>query len=488
MGCGLTKQQDTSRVPSVTESLTPLIPLLPNPPSSTHAHSNNVGSQPPLPSISRKSAWEESDDKALPINTHGLEPSHPHVVAPLLSNAPSRSKKKDKSENDEVLPLSHRSSTMDLTVSESQQRLRSVSSDSDIVPVESINDPERTSSTEHLDRSFDSEGNQMINEYVVRSTIGTGGFGKVILAYDTRNDRTVAIKTMKKSEDAPKHLLPEVDIMQKRQHPNLVRLYDVIDNPKSRKIFIIMEFMEKGHIAETPSIANAVYRMNENISIVRGDFLDAANGLHYLHTHDVVHRDIKPENILRDGKGVCKIADFGLSCFLAPGEQVASVRGTPSYFAPEMWSMSQQGGSRGFHGKATDVWALAVTMYVCVYKRLPFTGLSKAYYVDAVKNVEPSFPINKNIPLLLTDLLRRMLHKDPLQRLSMKQVVTHPFLMNRVPLCWGVKLWKEARTNKKNLSPNNLPEIVLLAGQKEESRDDNAGGHTEEDEDDEKEP
>eukprot|EP00759_Apiculatamorpha_spiralis_P018276 PhF_6_TR24764/c1_g1_i4/m.33981/K07359/CAMKK2; calcium/calmodulin-dependent protein kinase kinase 2 len=272
-------------------------------------------------------------------------------------------------------------------------------------------------STYELVRGVDADNNKTLNEYVVVAPIGRGSFGKVKLAVDTIKNTTVAIKivNLQKLEkysmlstsepiDGVKSLTPlqlahqEIEIMKTCRHPNLVRLINVIKDPSAPKLYLVMEYMEGGPLWRTPMMRpteesssspnnhlRSFCESTPSFPELRNNILDVLHGLQFLHGKGVIHMDIKPENILVTKDGECKLADFGVCTVLSSScgddhenDVIRSTQGTPLYFAPEMLLMesSNNNSAAVIHGKATDVWALGITVYILVYGCLPFTGVT----------------------------------------------------------------------------------------------------------------
>lgn len=140
----------------------------------------------------------------------------------------------------------------------------------------------------------------------------------------------------------------------------------------------------------------------------------------------VIHRDIKPDNIVLTGDAkVAKICDFSVShVFEDNDDRLSSSAGAPAFLAPELVSVRGQS-----HGKATDIWALGVTLYYWVYGTCPFLGPSIPAIYEKIQNQEltlpPTFPNGQAPSKDLQDLLFRLLTKDPKRRITMKDIRRH---------------------------------------------------------------
>ncbi|KAL8861257.1 MAG: hypothetical protein Q9178_002473 [Gyalolechia marmorata] len=210
-------------------------------------------------------------------------------------------------------------------------------------------------------------------------------------------------------------------------------------------------------------------------------FRDTVLGLEYLHYQGIIHRDIKPANLLWTEDYRVKISDFGVSYLGKPireddnndevsepdaadldeAIELAKTVGTPAFYAPELCDPD----IFNFESKAKrppvtgqiDVWALGVTLYGMIFGRLPFYDISEFGMYEKIakeplfvprqrlKGVEdkPSRQMNSNkrfddiieyedVDDELRDLLQRLLHKDPIQRISIREVKHHPWVLRGI--------------------------------------------------------
>lgn len=163
--------------------------------------------------------------------------------------------------------------------------------------------------------------NKMINQYEIIRELGRGCHGKVKLGKNMETGQLFAIKVIYKNTRrrlGSKSLLStqltkiqrEIAILKKCQHPHIVKLQEVIDDPKSKKIYMILEYMDGGEINfKDPDTNEPILELDTIKNIIRNVVL----GLEYLHSHGIIHRDIKPANLLWSSDGTVKISDFGVS-------------------------------------------------------------------------------------------------------------------------------------------------------------------------------
>ncbi len=203
------------------------------------------------------------------------------------------------------------------------------------------------------------------NRYMKMELIGKGGMGFVFRAFDQKRKRTVAIKALSpfltEEKEAVQRFMREARLLSKFEHPNVVKIFDVEEQPI---VFYSMEFL-KGRTLGHRLEEEGPLTVKELISMAEALLL----GLVHIHGHGVVHRDIKPENVLLDVDGTPRFTDFGL----AVGDQASritqqgQVMGTLRYMAPEQ----MRGEEVGVQG---DLFSLGVTLYEAASGIHAFSG------------------------------------------------------------------------------------------------------------------
>ncbi|KAF8069424.1 GRIK2 [Scenedesmus sp. PABB004] len=327
--------------------------------------------------------------------------------------------------------------------------------------------------TDRLRVARDVTGATCINQYVVVKTLGRGSYGKVKLCLNTLDGSLYAIKMMNRScllrtlqrpgraglrkptrrsisagsgigTPGPAPAAPpapparaeadeagdvnrEIAILKKLDHPNVVKLYEVIDPPGSQYMMLVMEFLEKGPVLQTLDQAGFDCLPEE---VAADYFRQAVAGLEYLHFHKVVHGDIKPENLLVSSNGELKISDFGCSRMADGKSSHTRLSGTPAFTAPELVS------GNAADPFAADVWALGAVLYCFIYGRLPFQGGSVLDVFKAITGTPLALPDDTPISPSLRHLFGRLFDKDPATRITLQEVMAHPWVTDegRVPL------------------------------------------------------
>ncbi|KAK7261370.1 hypothetical protein RIF29_27679 [Crotalaria pallida] len=293
--------------------------------------------------------------------------------------------------------------------------------------------------THKLIRSEDDNGNKMINEYVRVHRIGSGSYGKVALYRSCLDGKHYAIKAFHKShlrkirvalsETAMTDVLREVLIMKMLEHPNIVNLIEVIDDEESDDFYMVLEYVEGKWICEGSGRSCALGE-----ETARKYLRDIVSGLKYLHAHNIVHGDIKPDNLLVNRHGTVKIGDFSVSqAFEDDNDVLRRSPGTPVFTAPECCL------GLTYHGKASDTWAVGVTLYCMILGEYPFLGDTLQDTYDKIAHNPLVLPDDINSQL--RNLIEGLLCKDPRLRMTLGDVAEHKWVIGddgpiAEYLCW----------------------------------------------------
>jgi serine/threonine protein kinase len=158
----------------------------------------------------------------------------------------------------------------------------------------------------------------------------------------------------------------EIAILKKLDHPNVVKLVEVLDDPNEDYLCLVFEFFEKGNVIDVP----CENPLSEDQAWKY--FRDLVNGVDYLHSHKIIHRDIKPSNLLLSNNNQIKIADFGVSNeFDGDDAVISNSLGTPAFMPPE--SITEN--SMSWLGKPMDVWSMGITLYSFVFGKVILSRL-----------------------------------------------------------------------------------------------------------------
>ena len=294
-----------------------------------------------------------------------------------------------------------------------------------------------------------------INFYKYGRLIGQGAFGKVNIGLNVLSGRVVAIKSFNKDKltinsENMKKIMYETNLMQKLNHPNITKILEMFEDDKY--ILIIMEYINGGNLF---SFVKKRRKLSEKIA--KFLFRQIILGIKHIHSKNIVHRDIKLENILIDLNNRVKICDFGIGVILhSEDELLYDQCGTPMYMAPEIILCSKKKGYKGF---PVDIWSSGIALYIMLSGTLPFNIKNKSkkeqknmknsensengendeenddISVSNNNNYELQYSIiNKNPKKIekisdeARDILRGLLNKDPDKRLTIDEILNHPWL------------------------------------------------------------
>ena len=317
-----------------------------------------------------------------------------------------------------------------------------------------------------------------LNEYkIINDPVGKGSYGIVYKAYYIGKEEyktlygipdVVAlkqIKTEKEKEGFPITALREIMILKELDHKNILKLLEVVvSEPKKEKkleegkinrdVYLVFEYMEQdlGTILQR--------KIDFELSQIKYIFHELVLGLKYLHENNILHRDLKPLNILLSAKNEIKIGDFGLARIFSNSPNAKKIYTnqvvTVCYRAPELLL-----GETNYSTKI-DIWSLGCILLELLTKKTTFnysdeklvflsicelcgTPNEKSWpHVNELKNYELLIPKeektskinNKTFPNfddVTLDIIKKMLTLNPEERITLDEILKHPFLTNHEP-------------------------------------------------------
>lgn len=240
------------------------------------------------------------------------------------------------------------------------------------------------------------------DRYRLAELVGCGGMGRVWRAHDLLLEREVALKEVT-VPNGRAIALREARATARLSHPNVVRIYDVVDGERP---WIIMEYLPARSLLETIK-SNGPLPPGYVARIGLGVF----EALSHSHARGVLHHDVTPQNILIGRDDTVTLTDFGLAA-CGPGEDGLELMGTPQYIAPER-------AQRGSASPASDLWSLGACLYTAVEGRSPYARPTAGETLSALLTTDPE-PARHAGPL--NPVLDGLLRRDPDRRMAAAEV------------------------------------------------------------------
>ena len=259
---------------------------------------------------------------------------------------------------------------------------------------------------------------QIIGNYRIEKTIGEGTFGKVKLGIHIPTEEQVAIKILEKDkiqdEEDLERISREISILKKLKHPNIIKIYDIIENPNN--FYIIMELAINGELFK--HIVKKKHLEENEASFF---FCQLISALETIHKEGIVHRDIKPENLLLKENNILTIIDFGLSNKYNKNQLLETPCGSPCYAAPEMIL------GKKYNCLLVDLWSSGIVLYAMVCGYLPFEDKNNEKLYKKI--LSGKFELPNRLSHDCKDLIKKILTVNPKNRIGIEGIKNHPFLI-----------------------------------------------------------
>jgi serine/threonine protein kinase len=270
-------------------------------------------------------------------------------------------------------------------------------------------------------------------QYEILKKLGMGSYGKVKKCRDIVTGKTYAMKIFSRMKlrkprmnaertTAFDDVMREVKIMSSCNHPNIVSLVEVMNDPSCDHLYLILEYCSNG-----PLMKKNMEEYHFDSFCVKQFARDIFEGVAYLHAHHIVHRDLKPENLLLTSKLVVKLGDFGVAEeFQGENDVLKRSAGTPSFTSPEQISAN----CAPSRGRQADMWALGVTLYCLAFSKVPFPGVTVMEVYDRVREGLVEYP--DGCEPSLKDLLSQLMKRDPEKRIDAVAALAHEYFKGTI--------------------------------------------------------
>jgi serine/threonine protein kinase len=259
---------------------------------------------------------------------------------------------------------------------------------------------------------------EYVGPYRVVEPLGSGGFATVYKAIHEQTRCVVALKAIRKSGlrtmEEFELIRREVSVMKGMDHPFIASFFELLDDDNC--FYLVIELVENGDLLEYINANNGLGEPQ-----ARRIFFQLVTVLNYLHREKrVAHRDLKAENVLLDSNHNIRLVDFGLSKpFSKDNPFLQTCCGSPGYVSPEI--IREQP-----YTAASDVWSLGILLWAMLQADLPFYSDNMPTMLNLILTSQPNIPAHLSPEL--RDLIQRLLVKDPTHRITIPQILDHPWL------------------------------------------------------------
>uniref|UniRef100_A0A1I8HFB9 Serine/threonine-protein kinase PLK4 n=1 Tax=Macrostomum lignano TaxID=282301 RepID=A0A1I8HFB9_9PLAT len=243
---------------------------------------------------------------------------------------------------------------------------------------------------------------------------GRGSSEKLVLpAWNSRYQRLDKRKVHQRNMTS--RVISEISIHQRLRHQFVLQLYSYFED--TANVYIVLELCQGGNLHD-------YVRRNGCLSEdkVRYFLKQIVAGLCYLHRSGIIHRDLTLANLLLTEDCKVKISDFGLAAELSEDRTNKTMCGTPNYISPEV-------SSQGVQGPEVDVWSLGVMLYTMLVGKAPFDTKDPKSTIDNARRLKYDIPGSLHPEAI--DLIAKLLRERPKERLTLAQVLQHPFMRDK---------------------------------------------------------
>lgn len=280
----------------------------------------------------------------------------------------------------------------------------------------------RATSVSVEEQTYESNIPNSIGNYRIAEKIGRGSFSQVRVAYNIITQERLCVKIVSKLNIASSidriQCEREVKILAAVSHPNIIKFIDFHED--ENYFYIFQEISDGATLLKFISLAENP--LSENLA--RQIFRQIATALYYLHSMGIYHRDIKLENILINKDMTIKLIDFGFCTYSDPDSLLKTICGSVKYLAPECIQ------GKPYFGSAADIWSSGVVLYSLLTKKMPFNGQNQPQIMEKV--VSGNYDIPNHLSIQCLNLIRKILVVDPLFRLTIEEIIQHPWLTETV--------------------------------------------------------
>ena len=262
--------------------------------------------------------------------------------------------------------------------------------------------------------------------YKIIKLLGTGSYGKAFLCTNRVDNSQCVVKQINiqnMSEKDKQETLNEARILEKLDHPNIIKFKEVfIANKPVKTLNIVTEYADGGDLALTiKNQKNEYFKESQILDY----FTQICLAIKHIHTKHIIHRDLKSQNIFLTKNNLVKLGDFGIAKNLSYTWQKAKTMiGTPYYLSPEIVNNKP-------YSFKSDIWSLGVLLYEMMALKMPFDANSLPMLT--LKIIKGNYaPLPQRFSHDIRDLVSQLLNVEPEKRPSIDEILKVPFIKNRI--------------------------------------------------------
>lgn len=246
--------------------------------------------------------------------------------------------------------------------------------------------------------------------------LGKGAYARIYLGTHVVSGENVAVKVV---DHAKAHASKnEISALSELQHPNIVRLYAHAND--NQHDYLLLEYVAGDDLGK---------RLESRGSLSEDEakqlFKQLVDVMVYCHSKSIAHHDIKPQNLILDLSKKLKLIDFGLAVYQPNPQELCEVfSGSPLYMAVEVLNQLP------YNPFVADIWSMGILLYELLCNELPWNATTLEELVEQVSFQEWKLPEDVALSPQLVDLLQRLLVKDPTQRITLEEILIHPWMVS----------------------------------------------------------
>jgi len=265
---------------------------------------------------------------------------------------------------------------------------------------------------------------KLAENYIIMGKLGRGNFAIVRKVKRKSDGLEFAAKIIKKKNLKDRDLRKlndEVVILKKLKHPNINTLIETFDT--KNHLYMVLQLLTGGELFDR-IVKKVCYTEEEAADVIR----QVGRACEYMHSNGVIHRDLKPENIVyldKETTHIC-VTDFGLAKYVEGNVLMKTACGTPGYVAPEILQLQK-------YSAKVDMWAVGVILYILLCGFPPFVEKNLKALYRLIKSGKFAFPSPywDNVSKAAKDCIVRLLHVDPAERLTPKELLEHKWISSK---------------------------------------------------------